>query len=176
MQDDKAHFSETIVRKRAFCPNKNCPMKSWTIYEQDSYPHRTFSLHVVISAVLCVVLGKMTLTKAAEIFLCSRTSVRRWKRWIEGLVDSNELMRICTLLHPDGMPGRTTFKEKPLSIKVLHLFEQFVHLLEVRAVKMPGGTLGLIRILHHQLIRNGDIYYLTKPSPPMSGDLLRLIM
>lgn len=176
MQDEEAHFSGEIVRKRAFCPNKECPIKSWTIYEQNSYPHRTFSLQVVVYAVIWVVLKKMSLTEAAKKYQCSRTSIRRWKKWIEGLCDPNALIRACTLLHPDGMPGSTLLKNNPLSAKVLHLFDQLTHLFEVRAVKMPRGTFGLIRILHHQLMRNGDIYYLTKPSPPMSADFLRLIM
>ena len=43
------HEPET-VRHRARCSSKSCPLGSWTVYEQNDYPHRVFQLDVVVAA------------------------------------------------------------------------------------------------------------------------------
>ena len=163
-----------IIRRRARCSSRDCPVGSWTIYEEDSYPHRVFQLVVVASAVATATIGKITLTAAAKAHRCSRDSVRRWIRWVSKLAKPSALMRVCTRLDPDGLPGGLVTSDMPRAAVVLHLLDRLADLLEGRGVGLPALDAGLARVLKHQLARYGDVYFLTKVSPPLRvalGDL-----
>lgn len=138
------------------------------MYEQDSYPHRTFGLEVVVSAVVQVAVAGATLTAAAAKHLCSRDSLRRWVRWVEGLADPLELGRLCMRIDPDGLPAGGPRGSG--AGRVLQLFERLADLLAVRGVGLPRRGAGLVRMLVDRLVRFGEVYRLTKPSPPMRAD------
>ncbi len=91
-QGEAVEHVTDIVRRRARCSWKPCALRSWTLYEADSYPHRLFGLVVVASAVGAVVFAKATLEAAALVHRCSRRSVGRWKRWIGELADARALL------------------------------------------------------------------------------------
>lgn len=172
-QDWVEHVTD-IIRRRARCSSKDCPVGSWTVYEEDSYPHRVFQLVVIASAVAAVAIGKVTLTAAAKVYQCSRDSVRRWIRWVSKLAKPSALMQVCTRLDPDGLPGGFVTSDMPRAAVVLHLLDRLAELLEARGVKLPALEAGLARVLKHQLARYGDVYFLTKVSPPLRvvlGDL-----
>ena len=69
-RDDGVEHRTDVIRRRVCCPEKDCPQGSWTIYEEDSYPHRIFQLLVVVSAVTLVTFGEKTLTAAAAAHQC----------------------------------------------------------------------------------------------------------
>src|SRR6266498_2683946 len=91
------------VRRRARCSDRGCPAPSWTMYPQGSYPHRTFQLDVVSSAVAQVAAGESA-RQAAERHQCSRRSVSRWRGWCAQLVVPEELAAAAVRLDPDGLP------------------------------------------------------------------------
>jgi len=160
-----------VTRRRARCPSKDCPRRSWTVYEQDSYPHRVFALDLVVSAVAAVVVGRATLTAAARAHWCSRDSVRRWVAWVERLAEPAELMRGCTRLEPRGLPGGLARADIPRAGTVLHLLDRLADLLADRGVRLRSLRSGLARILADQLERLGAVFLLTKPSPPLRAEL-----
>lgn len=160
------------VRRRARCSSKHCPAGSWTVYDDDAYPHRTFRLEVVVSAVVQVVLVGVTLTAAAAQHLCSRDSVRRWLRWVEALAAPQQLERLCLRLDPDGLPAAA--RTGSVAARVLQLFERLADLLALRGVGLPCRGAGLARVLVHQLVRFGVVFWLTRPSPPLRADPTRI--
>lgn len=159
------------VRRRAICPSRDCPLRSWTVYEDDSYPHRVFALDLVVSTVGAVVLARATLTAAAKAHWCSRDSVRRWVAWVERLAEPAELMQACTRLEPRGLPGGLGPAGRPRAAAVLHLLDRLADLLGDRGVRLRSLSSGLARILEDQLERLGAVFLLTKPSPPLRADL-----
>lgn len=170
-----ANHVTNIIRKRACCPSPNCPVKSWTVYEEDAYPHRTFNLLIVISAVSMVALGKLTLNKAAKIHLCSRDSVQRWIKWVANLADPKELLRICTKLAIDGNPGGLLLEKNSQAGNVLHLLDRLAETISDRGLSLPKINSGLVSILKDQLSRFGEIFYLTKSSPPLRVDFTQIL-
>ena len=160
------------VRRRARCPSKECPVGSWTVYEDDAYPHRTFRLEVVVSAVVQVVVVGVTLTASAAQHLCSRDSVRSWMSWVEALANPQELERLCLRIDPDGLPAAA--RTGSVAARVLQLFERLADLLALRGVALARRGTGLVRVLVHQLVRFGDVFRLTKPSPPLRADPSRI--
>lgn len=170
-QGDSIEYQTDIVRRRACCPSRDCPRGSWTVYEEDSYPHRLFRLLVVVSAVSAVVFGRITMTAAARAHQCSRDSIRRWLRWVARLADPRQLLLACTRLEPDGLPGAFVPPDMPRAGAVLHLLDRFAYLLTQRGVRLPGIKSGLACVLKDQLVRFGEVFYLTKSSPPLRADL-----
>jgi len=158
-------------RRRACCPAKDCPWRSWTVYEEDTYPHRVFALDLVVLAVSAVVLARATLTAAGQAYGCSRDTVRRWVSWVAGLAEPAELLRECTRLEPRGLPGGLAVAGLPRAAAVLHLLDRLADLLADRGVRLRPRCSGLARILADQLERLGAVFWLTKPSPPLRGDL-----
>ncbi len=170
-RDDGVEHRTDVIRSRVCCPVKDCSQRSWTIYEEDSYPHRLFQLLVVVSAVTLVTLGEKTLTATAAAHQCSRDSVRRWKEWVEGLAVPQVLMRACTRLDSDGLPGGFVPNAMPRAGAVLHLLDRLAELLRARGLRLPELEAGLACVLKDQLVRFGEIFYLTKSSPPLRVDL-----
>lgn len=164
-------FLTNIVRRRARCSSKTCSAGSWTVYDEDSYPHRVFRLLVLVSAVSAVVVGKATLTAAAEAHQCSRRTVGRWKRWVGELAEPKELMRACTRLEADGLPGALVSAEMGRPAAVVHLLDRLADLLTERGVRFRQFRCGLVRILADQLIRFGKVFYITKLSPRLRADM-----
>src|SRR3972149_3722879 len=101
---------------------------------------------VVVSAVSAVVFGKATHAAAAAAHQCSRRTVGRWKRWISELAAVQQLERACTRLQEDGLPG---------------------------GLAVAGASRGarVARLLKHQLVGFGEVFYLTKSSPALRADL-----
>lgn len=166
-----------VVRRRVRCPAKGCPRTSWTLYENAAYPHRFFSLDLVISAVSAVVFARATMTASGKAHGCGRDSIRRWVKWIERLADPQDLLRACTRLEPCGVPGGLDPTSMPRAASVLHLLDRLADLLAERGVRaaraLGQGTAGtgLIRLLKDQLVRLGAVFYLTPSSPPLRVDL-----
>ena len=169
------HEPET-VRSRARCSSKDCPVGSWTVYEQSDYPHRLFQLDVVVSALCMVVFGASTMTAAAAAHLCSRDSVRRWKRWLESLADPRDLERLCVRLDSEGLPPPVAPEPAERSARVLLLLEHLVCLLVRRGVELRGRGSGLTLLLADRLERFGEVFYLTKSSPPLRADQASLCL
>lgn len=169
--DNGVEYRADQVRRRTRCPSKGCPRRSWTVYEDDSYPHRVFALDLVVSAVGAVVLGRATLTAAAKAHWCSRDSIRRWAAWVARLAEPAELMRACTRLESRGLPGGLGLAGRPRAAAVLHLLDRLADLLADRGVRLRSLCSGLARILADQLERLGAVFLLTKPSPPLRADL-----
>jgi hypothetical protein len=160
------------VRLRARCPDRECPLRSFTVYNEDAYPHRGFRLGVIVSAVSAVLGGERRYDVAVQHNCCG-DSVRRWTRWTESLIgDIDEWKRSCDRLANRGMPGAEPIDDAPRAAGVLHLFDRFVALLERRRVDLPQPqTPGLVRLLLYLLHRSGEIFWLTKSSPPLRARL-----
>lgn len=156
------------VRRRVRCPRKDCPRRSFTVYIEDAYPHRGFRLGVVASAVMGVLGGERRYEVAAQ-HECSGESVRRWTRWTESLIgDVNEAERTCTKLARNGMPGAEPIGRMPRAAGVLHLLDRLADVLESRGLELPEPqALGLVRLLAYLLRRSGEVFWLTKSSPPL---------
>jgi len=172
---EQVEYVAEVVRRRVRCSLwKSCALRSWTVYEQDSYPHRVFGLIVVVSAVSAVVFGKATHAAAALAHQCSRRTVGRWKRWISELADPQQLQRACTRLQDDGLPGGLAVAGVLRAAGVLHLIDRLVELLVARGVRLPELGCPVARLLKHQLAGFGAVFYLTKSSPPLRADLAEI--
>lgn len=154
------------VRRRARCSDRGCEAGSWTVRADGDYPHRTFQLDVVGSAVVqAAVEGQQA---AARAHLCSRRSVGRWLRWCVELVEPEQLASVVARLDADGLPpprGATPPIEGRASWAV-RLWERLGELLEARGVVLPSGRCGLQRLLCWQRERDGVVAWLTKPASP----------
>jgi len=158
-----------IPRRRARCSDRTCPGGSWTVYEEDGYPHRTFQLGVVASAVGEVAVGGATISSSAKHHRCNRRSVRRWIDWVGSLADVADLTRAAARLDPDGLPPpRPPEVSDPgaPATRVLVLVDHLVRVLSRRGVDFPRATSSLGQILIHQFRRFGDVAFLTRRSSP----------
>jgi transposase-like protein len=169
-EDGEVEHHPGVVRRRVRCSSRDCPIGSWTVYEEGAYPHRTFQLDVVASAVLMVVLGGATLTAAGDKHKCGRDTMRRWRRWVSSLAEPRELEKMCARLDPDGMPSRVERAGQNRAAQVLWLLERLADLLTLRGVPLPRLGAGLSRLLRHLFDKFGDLLWLTKSSPPLRAD------
>jgi len=160
------------VHLRARCSRKGCHRGSWTIYAGDAYPHRSFHLGVVVSAVSANIGGEHRYEVATRHECCGDT-VRRWRRWTESLIgDVEEWKRSCTKLAGDGMAGAEPIENVPPAAGVLHLLNCFAELLDQRGVALPEPHApGVVRILVYLLRRSSEVIWLTKQSPPLRAQL-----
>jgi hypothetical protein len=154
------------VRRRACCSDRDCPAPGWTVYPAGSYPHRTFQLDVVSSAVAQVATGEST-QRAAEGHLCSRRSVSRWRCWCAQLVSPEDLSAAVVRLDADGLPPpwRNSGGGEAASW-ALRLWERLAAVLAHRGVALPEGRSGLQRVLCWQRERAGIVAWLTRPQSP----------
>lgn len=155
------------LRRRARCSDRSCPAASWTVYASGSYPHRTFQLDVVSSAVAEVSCGGST-GRTAQRHACSRRSVSRWRRWCAELVAPEELAAAAVRVDPDGLPppSRGGKEGHDQAGWALRLWERLADLLAHRGVALPEGRSGLQRMLCWQREREGVVAWLTKPQSP----------
>ncbi|HET7293191.1 MAG TPA: hypothetical protein VFM88_12260 [Vicinamibacteria bacterium] len=164
------------VRRRARCSDRRCEAGSWTVHQGGDYPHRTFQLDVVGSAVVQAALeGRRA---AAATHLCSRRSVGRWIRWCIGLAEGSEVAKLVVRLDPDGLPppradGAGMDARAGWAVS---LWERLGQVLAARGVALPDGRSGLQRLLCWQHERQGIVAWLTKPSPRLHVELLGLVM
>lgn len=162
---DAIEYLSEVIRRRARCSDKTC-RKSWTMYEVDGYPHRQFSLDVVVLAVSAVSLGGATVMAAAGDHGCSRRSVGRWSAWVETIADPADLSRSCNQLDADGWGGDAVRSDTPRAGVVLRQLDRLAEVLAIRGVELPKGSSGLSRVLSHLLARFGEVFTLTGQSPP----------
>jgi hypothetical protein len=113
-----------------------------------------------------------TLTAVAEAHRCSRDSVRRWLGWVSELAEPRDLERLCSRLDSEGLPPSTARGSR--AAKVIVLLERLAELLSSRGVVLAGIGAGLVRLLVDRLVRFGEVFYLTKSSPPLRADLAGL--
>jgi len=159
-----------VLRRRARCSDRRCAAGSWTIYPAEAYPHRSYQLDVVASAVAAVCISGGSRRTVAVHHDCSRRSVSRWVRWMAGLASPEDLARLCARLDPEGLPPpppAATEGEVSRAGSVLRLLDHLGDVLCRRGVALPGRGPGLLRILTAQLARFGDVYRLTQSSPPL---------
>jgi len=159
-----------VLRRRARCSDRHCAAGSWTLYSAGVYPHRSYQLCVVASAVaeVCVAGGRRR--AAAARHDCSRRSVSRWVRWTAQLASPEDLGRLCARLDPEGLPPPTPSTaegEVSRAGSVLRLLDHLGDVLLRRGLPLPGRGPGLLRILTAQLARFGDVCWLTRASPPL---------
>jgi len=160
-----------VLRRRARCSDRRCAAGSWTIYPPGVYPHRSYQLCVVASAVaeVCVAGGRRRAVAARHD--CSRRSVSRWVRWTARLASPMDLGRLCARLDPEGLPpptsSATAAGEVSRAGSVLRLLDHLGDVLLRRGVALPGRGPGLVRVLTAQLARFGDVAWLTRSSPPL---------
>jgi len=137
------------------------------VYPGGTYPHRTFQLDVVSSAVAQVAAGESR-QQAAARHQCSRRSVGRWQRWCAELVVPEDLTAAVVRLDPDGLPppppGGTEGRDP--GGWALRLWERLSDVLVHRGVALPDGRSGLHRVLAWQRERDGVVAWLTKRSSP----------
>ena len=160
------------LRQRARCSDRRCAAGSWTIYPAAAYPHRSYQLDVVASAVAEVCVGGGTRRAVAGHHECSRRSVSRWVRWTAQLASPEDLARLCARLDPEGLPppppaAPAAGNEVSRAGSVLRLLDHLGDVLLRRGVALPGRGPGLLRILTAQLARFGDVAWLTRSSPPL---------
>lgn len=163
----------TVERRRARCTAPECPVRSFTVYEDGGYPHRGFSLDTVASAVAAVAIGDKSQEHAGAVHGASRRSVGRWLGWVQKLADPQELMRLCTRLGSDGLPGGVHV-EHPAG-QVLHLLDRLADLLSDWGAPVRRQGSGLGRILGYLLRRFRHACWLTKSSPGLHDDLQSLV-
>jgi hypothetical protein len=144
------------------------------VYEGCDYPHRVFQLDVVFAAVGMASAVDTTLSAVAAAHRCSRDSVRRWLRWVSELAEPRDLERLCSRLDSDGMPPPVGRGSR--AARVIALLERLVELLSLRGVDLPGLGAGLVRLLADRLVRFGEVFYLTKSSPPLRADLAGMVL
>ncbi len=159
-----------VLRRRARCSDRTCAAGSWTIYPPGAYPHRSYQLDVVATAVADVCFGGGSRRAVAIRHDCSRRSVARWVRWTAELANPEDLARLCARLDPEGLPPPTPTPaggEVSRAGSVLRLLAHLGDVLRRRGVALPGRGAGLLRILTAQLARFGDVYRLTRSSPPL---------
>lgn len=171
-----------IVRLRYLCSNPACECGSWTIYEPQGYPHRTFTLAVGASAVSELAASpEANLTSVAERCQCDRRTVGRWVRWAGALGQPQELGGLCGRLDPSGLPPPThalpgIYGPVPIILLgqgaialaglVVLLLEHLARLMREQGVPLEVGP-GLAAILRHQFNRFGMVSCLTRASPPL---------
>jgi len=167
-----------IRRGRAYCPNPDCPVKSWTVYEAGGYPHRTFTLAVTASGVVQLAADDATAPGAvAHAHQCDRRTVGRWVAWVVRLCATVEVVRACARLDPTGLPPPPPPRRETARLCagwVLLLLDHFVRLLRERGVALEPGA-GLVAIVRQQFVRFGVVLWLTRQSPPLHisvGDLV----
>lgn len=159
-----------VLRRRARCSDRRCAGGSWTIYPPGAYPHRSYQLGVVASAVAEVCFAGGSRRAVAARHDCSRRSVSRWVRWTAQLASPEDLARLCARLDPEGLPPPmpvTAGGEVSRAGSVLRLLDHLGDVLLRRGVARLGRGPGLLRILTAQLARFGDICWLTRSSPPL---------
>lgn len=159
-----------LLRLRVRCPDRACECGSWTLYEAQGYPHRSFTLAVAASAVAELAASPETsLTSVAERCQCDRRTVGRWVRWAGGLVDPLALRSLCGRLDPSGLPAPSPiFGQGGIALAglLVLLLEHLARLLRDRGVTLGIGP-GLAAILRHQFDRFRMVSWLTRASPPL---------
>lgn len=161
-----AEYVTGRVRRRARCSDRDCEAGSWTEYCEGDYPHRTFQLDVVSSAV--VQAGREGCAAAASAHLCSRRSVGRWVCWCTELASAGALVKLVARLDGDGVPpprpeGPSRGARASWAVS---LWERLGQLLDERGVGMSAGRCGLQRVLCWQRERHGIVAWLTKAASP----------
>ena len=163
---DLAKYVTDRVRRRARCSDRSCEAGSWTEYGDGDYPHRTFQLDVVSSAV--VQSAREGCAAAARAHLCSRRTVGRWVCWCVGLASAEDLVKLVVRLDANGLPpprpeGASLLERASW---VVGLWERLGQVLEERGVSLSAGRCGLQRVLCWQRERHGAVAWLTKESSP----------
>lgn len=158
-----------VVRLRAECSDPACPHGSWTLYEPQGYPHRTFTLEVAVSAVAELTADPTAmLTSVAQRCQCDRRTVGRMIKWVRSLGEPQVLAGLCARIDPLGLPppffpglGRLA-----LVGHLVFLLEHLARLLRNQGVPLERGS-GLATILRYQFDRFRAVSYLTRASPPL---------
>ena len=160
------------VRLRVRCPDPCCEGRSWTLYEPQGYPYRTFTPAVAASAVAELAVDpEATLTSVAQRCQCDRRTAGRWLHWTERLMGPDALTRLCARLDPSGLlpPGTSSLLGLggiALAGFLVLLLEHLARLLRNRGVALETGP-GLAVILRSQFERFRGVSFLTRASPPL---------
>lgn len=180
---------EGLWRRRARCPHAECPMDTWTLYEEQGYPHRSYPPSVAIAAVgmlLACQAPWRALEGVSQHWGCCPRTLLRWVGWIGGLVEMAVLTRVCWAWDPSGIPpptykprqgtksagtpGRAVRPSLIVQVGTLVLlFEHLARLMRDRGVPLEFGP-GLGAFLRLQLDRFRLVAWLTKPYPGLRLD------
>ena len=160
-------------RHRARCSGGEQSCRDWTVYGDEAYPHRTYQLSVVSSAVEAVAFGGATRTAAASEHRTTRRSVSRWLGWVGSLVEAGDLARLCARLDAHGRrpPVGATAAPSQGSGSVaraganLRLLDHLAELLRERGALGTRHGPALGAILARPLERFGEVAFLTRGSP-----------
>jgi hypothetical protein len=160
-------------RHRARCSGADRSCRGWTVYGEEAYPHRTYQLSLVSSAVEAVALGGATRTAAASQHRTTRRSVSRWLGWVGSLVEAGDLARQCARLDPHGrrppMGATAAASQGSGSVAragaILRLLDNLADLLRERSALCWRGGPALGAILARPLERFGEVAFVTRGSP-----------
>lgn len=172
-----------LWRQRALCPNPECPVRSWTVYEEQGYPHRTFPPAVAVAAVAELLFhGEEAMVEVLAHWGCSPWTLVRWLEWIGGIVELLLLVKVCWASDPSGLPppgyrarqdpepSGPAWKSRMFLVEnLVLLFERFARLLREQGVPLEEGP-GLAAFLRLQFDRFRLVSWLTKPSPALLFD------
>ena len=167
--DGDLEWVEGFWRLRARCLTHDCCMRSWTCYEGQGYPHRTFPPAVAASSTAeFLVRGEASLALVAELWGCSVRTLARWVVWIGELTTVDELVEVCWLQDPSGMPppmgradqvpdlpaaGVGLWRSRLTVVgSLITLFEWLARLCRDQGVPLERGP-GLGALLRHQFDR-----------------------
>ena len=182
-QDGRLGWVVCFWRPRARCLNPDCSMRSWTLYEEQGYPYRTFPPAVATAAMAEFLAGgEDSLAAVAEHWGCSMRTLARWVGWIGGLTTLEELTQLCWFQDTSGMPppaGRIDQDPGPPAARValwrsqlafvesvVALFEFLARLCRDQGVPLERGP-GLGALLRHQFDRFRRVCWLIRSSPTL---------
>lgn len=185
-EDEALEWVVGFWRARCRCPNPDCDCRSWTVYEIQGDPHRTYSPAVAAAAVAeLLACDTATVADVARRWGCSRWTLVRWLQWIAGLVELGLLLQLCWRHDPSGLPpptykarkhpdppeapDRTTWKSSIVLVgSLILLFERLARLYRDRLLSVESGP-GLSAILRDQFDRFRLVAQLTRSSPPLQA-------
>ena len=181
--DGVLEWEVELWRQRACCPNPECPVRSWSVYGIQEYPHSTFPPSVAIAAVIELLeRGMGALADIAQRWGCSRRTLLRWLGWIGRIVELAVLIKVCWANDPSGMPppgcrprqdpdpsGPAWKSRQALVESLLLLFKWLVGLMRDQGLPFEEGA-GLADFLRYQFDQFRRVSWISKLSPPLRFD------
>lgn len=175
-REGKAVPRGKTIRRRAICISESCPVKSFTVYEDEDYPHRLFTIDFAVNVILAILFQGLTYAQAATNFGCSRWSIGRWIQWVTKLVDIHQLHATYLQFDETGVPPSLQSEKIPdwrqgslchCAAEIINGMEQLALLMYKNNVLLQPTGSGLLRIIKYQYKRYNTYYPASRLSPSM---------